>query len=229
MKIIKNEKLIERNGKIGNWTSLGALLVLGGGMYLSFSKPEYFVYSLVCLAVGFIMTQVGMYMGSRWGRSPRPDEKLDAGLKGLHSEFSIYHYSSPVSHLLVGPSGVWVLLPYHQGGSIQFEKNRWRLKGGSFVQKYMRIFGQEGLGRPDLEADSETKTLTKFFAKKLGESAIPEVKAILIFTNDEVELDAGDSPIPAMKTKQLKEFLRQSSKSRVLTSLQLAEINKALE
>lgn len=229
MKIIKNEKLIERNGKIGNWTSLGALLVLGGGMYLSFSKPEYFVYSLVCLAVGFIMTQVGMYMGSRWGRSPRPDEKLDAGLKGLHSEFSIYHYSSPVSHLLVGPSGVWVLLPYHQGGSIQFEKNRWRLKGGSFVQKYMRIFGQEGLGRPDLEADSETKTLTKFFAKKLGESAVPEVKAILIFTNDEVELDAGDSPIPAMKTKQLKEFLRQSSKSRVLTSLQLAEINKALE
>ena len=229
MKIIKNEKLIERNGKIGNWTSLGALLVLGGGMYLSFSKPEYFVYSLVCLAVGFIMTQVGMYMGSRWGRSPRPDEKLDAGLKGLHSEFSIYHYSSPVSHLLVGPSGVWVLLPYHQGGTIHFEKNRWRLQGGSFVQKYMRIFGQEGLGRPDLEADSETKTLTKFFAKKLGESAVPEVKAILIFTNDEVEVDAGDSLIPAMKTKQLKEFLRQSSKSRVLTSLQLAEINKALE
>lgn len=229
MKIIKNEKLIERNGKIGNWTSLGALLVLGGGMYISFSRQDLMVYSFICLAVGFIMTQVGMYMSARWGRSPRPDEKLDAGLKGLHSEFSIYHYSSPVSHLLVGPSGVWVLLPYHQGGSIQFEKNRWRLKGGSFVQKYMRIFGQEGLGRPDLEADSETKTLTKFFAKKLGESAVPEVKAILIFTNDEVELDAGDSPIPAMKTKQLKEFLRQSSKSRVLTSLQLAEINKALE
>ncbi len=178
MKIIKNEKLIERNGKIGNWVSLGALLVLGAGMFLSFNKPEYFTYSLASLAIGFIMTQVGMYMSSRWGRSPRPDEALDSGLKGLHSEFSIYHYSSPVSHLLVGPSGVWVLLPYKQGGSILFEKNRWKLQGGSFVQKYMRIFGQEGLGRPDLEADSETRTLAKIFAKKLDESAVPEVKAI---------------------------------------------------
>lgn len=229
MKIIKNEKLIERNGKIGNWTSLGALLVLGVGMYISFTRQDLMVYSFICLAVGFIMTQVGMYMSSRWGRSPRPDEKLDAGLKGLHSEFSMYHYSSPVSHLLVGPSGVWVVLPYHQGGSIQFEKNRWKLKGGSFIQKYMRIFGQEGLGRPDLEANSEAISVKKFLAKKMDESAIPEIKPILVFTNDEVELDAGDSPIPAMKLKQVKEFLRQGSKNRVLSSVQLAEINKALE
>lgn len=229
MKIIKNEKLIERNGKIGNWISLGALLVLGLGMYISFAKQDLIFYSFICLAVGFIMTQVGMYMSSRWGRSPRPDEKLDSGLKGLHSEFSIYHYSAPVSHLLVGPSGVWVLLPYHQGGSIQFEKNRWKLKGGSFIQKYMRIFGQEGLGRPDLEASSESAALRKFFAKKMDENAVPEIKPILVFTNDEVELDAGDSPIPAMKLKQVKEFLRQGSKNRVLSSIQLTEINKALE
>ncbi len=80
MKIIKNEKLIERNGKIGQWTSLAALGVLGLGMYISFAKPELFIYSVICLLVGFIMTQVGMYMGSRWGRSPRPDEQLDSGL-----------------------------------------------------------------------------------------------------------------------------------------------------
>ena len=121
MRIIKNEKLIVRNGKIGNWTSIAALAVLGLGMYISFSKPELFTYSIICLVVGFIMTQIGMYMGSRWGRSPRPDEKFDTGLKGLHSEFNMYHYSSPVSHLLVGPSGVWVLLPYHQRGKVSFD------------------------------------------------------------------------------------------------------------
>ena len=228
MKIIKNEKLIERNGKIGNWTSIGALLVLGAGMYISITKPEWFVYSLVCLAVGFIMTQVGMYMGSRWGRSPRPDEKLDAGLKGLHSEFNIYHYSSPVSHLLVGPSGVWVLMPYHQGGQVSFEKNRWRVKGGGFIQGYMRIFGQEGIGRPDLEAENEVNVMKKFFAKKMEENTIPEVKSILVFTNDQVELEAGDSPIPAMKVKQLKEFLRQGSKNRALSSTQISNINTLL-
>ena len=34
MKIIKNEKLIKRNGKIGNWISIAALIVLGGGMLI---------------------------------------------------------------------------------------------------------------------------------------------------------------------------------------------------
>ncbi|WKZ38272.1 MAG: hypothetical protein QY332_10055 [Anaerolineales bacterium] len=226
MKIIKNEKLIKRNGIIGQWTSLGALIVLGAGMYISFTKPEWFTYSVICLVVGFIMTQIGMYMGSRWGRSPRPDEKFDAGLKGLHSEFSIYHYSSPVSHLMVGPAGVWVLLPYHQRGKIFFEKNRWKMRGGGFMQGYMRIFGQEGIGRPDIDAENEVRALGKFLSKKLDETNIPEIKPVLVFTNDDVELDAGDSPIPAMKLKQLKEFMRQGTKNRALSSTQINQIDK---
>jgi len=229
MKIIKNEKLIERNGKIGQWTSLAALGVLGLGMYISFAKPQFFTYSIICLVIGFIMTQIGMYMGSRWGRSPRPDEQLDTGLKGLQNEFNMYHYSSPVSHLLVGPSGVWVLLPYHQRGTISFEKNRWKMKGGGFLQGYMRIFGQDNLGRPELDAENEVLTLQKFFAKKLNGSDIPEIKPILIFTADDVELDAGDSPITAMKLKQLKEFMRQGGKNRTLSSEVIETLTGVLE
>jgi hypothetical protein len=229
MKIIKNEKLIERNGKIGQWTSLAALGVLGLGMYISFAKPQFFTYSIICLVIGFIMTQIGMYMGSRWGRSPRPDEQLDTGLKGLQNEFNMYHYSSPVSHLLVGPSGVWVLLTYHQRGTISFEKNRWKMKGGGFLQGYMRIFGQDNLGRPELDAENEVQTLQKFLAKKLNESEIPEIKPILVFTADDVELDAGDSPITAMKLKQLKEFMRQGGKNRALSSEKIEEITSLID
>jgi len=229
MKIIKNEKLIERNGKIGQWTSLGALLVLGAGMYISFSKPQWFTYSIICLLVGFVMTQIGMYMGNRWGRSPRPDEKFDSGLKGLHSEFNIFHYSAPVPHLLVGPSGVWVLLPFHQKGKVIFEKNRWKMSGGGFLQRYMRIFGQESLGRPDIDAENEVQTLNKFFAKKLETTFAPEVKPILVFTSDEVEINAGESPIPALNLKQLKEFMRQGGKNRALSTLQIQEITNLFE
>ncbi len=229
MKIIKNEKLISRNSKIGQWTSIAALVVLAAGMFISFTKPELFTYSVICLLFGFIMTQVGMYMGNRWGRSPRPDEKIDAGLKGLHSDFNMYHYSSPVSHLLVGPTGAWVLLPYHQKGKVEFKKNRWKMSGGGFMQTYMRIFGQESIGRPELDAENDVITLKKFFAKKLDETSIPEIKPILLFTSDEVELDAGDSPIPAMKLKQLKEFMRQGAKSRALTSDQIAKITSLFD
>ncbi len=102
------------------------------------------------------------------------------------------------------------------------------MKGGGFLQAYMRIFGQENLGRPDLDAENEARTLHKFFAKQMDESKIPEIKPVLVFTTDEVELDAGESPIAAMKLKQLKEFMRQGGKNRMLNSEQVAEINRAL-
>lgn len=224
MKIIKNEKLIERNGKIGNWISLGALIILGAGMYISIAKTEWFAYSILCLVLGFILTQVGMYMGNRWGRSPRPDEKIDAGLKGLHSEFHMFHYSTPVSHFLVGPAGAWILLPYHQRGRVEYRKNRWRLSGGGFLQNYMRLFGQEGIGKPEMESRAEIHSLMKFLSRHLEDSDIPEIKTVLVFTNDEIELDAGESPFPALKLKQLKEFMRQESKKRVLPSEQIEKI-----
>lgn len=229
MKIIKNEKLIERNGKIGQWMSLASLIVLGLGLYISFTVPEYFIYSIVCLVIGFTMTQISIYMGNRWGRSPRADEKFDAGLKGLHSDFVIYHFSSPVSHLLIGPSGAWVLHPLHQRGKISYQKNRWKLSNGGFLQAYMSVFGQEGLGRPEIDAENEVQALRKFLAKKMDESAIPEIKPILVFTNDEIEVDAGDSPIAAMRLKQLKEFMRQGGKNRSLSNEQIKALSDALE
>jgi hypothetical protein len=229
MKSIKNEKLIKRNATIGNWTSLAALVVLGIGMYISFTRTELFIYSLIALILGFTLTQVGMYMGSRFGRSPRPDERLDAGLKGLQNEFVMYHYTTPAAHLLVGPAGVWVVRPYHQGGNVEFKKNRWHVKGGGFLQSYMRIFGQEGMGRPDIEIDNEIRSLRKYFGKNMEESEIPEINALIVFTNENVEVDEGDSPIPALKLKQIKEFMRQKAKEKKLSADTLNKIKTMLE
>lgn len=231
MKIIKNDKLIKRNSIIGQWTSIGALVVLGGGMYMSFANPansKLVTYSIIALVGGFILTQVGMYMGNRWGRSPRPDEKIDAGLKGLPGDFTIYHFVTPASHLLVGPAGVWALLPYRQRGVVTYAKNRWRIGNGGFMQAYMSIFGQEGIGRPDLEAEGEINALKKLFAKNLDGGQIPEIQAVLVFMHDEVDLQVTDAPLPAMKLKQLKDFMRQKGKEKPLGQITLAAIKSAL-
>ncbi len=229
MKIIKNEKLIKRNGTIGNWTSIGALVVLGLGMYISLKRTDLFAYALIALLLGFSFTQIGMYMGNRYGRSPRPDEKLDAGLKGLPGEYTFYHYTTPASHLLVGPAGVWILMPYHQRGQVSFNKNRWKLSGGGFLQSYMRIFGQESLGRPDIEIDSEVNRLKKYFAKQMDESNIPEISPLMVFTSDDVEINADEAPVRAMKLKQVKEFIRQRAKERKLSTQTINELNTVLE
>jgi hypothetical protein len=228
MKIIKNEKLIKRNGTIGNWTSLAALAVLGVGMFISFRRQDLFIYALIALLLGFTLTQIGMYMGNRYGRSPRPDEKLDAGLKGLPGDYSIYHYTTPASHLLAGPAGLWLLMPYHQRGRVVYRKNRWRMSGGGFLQSYMRIFGQESIGRPDIEVDNETAKLRRYLAKQMDESQIPEIKPLIVFTNDEVEIEANDAPIPAMKVKQVKDYIRQRAKEKPIGQMQLAAVKEAL-
>ena len=151
------------------------------------------------------------------------------GLKGLQNEFVMYHYATPVSHLLVGPAGVWVVMPYHQPGTATFKKNRWHMKGGGFLQSYMRIFGQEGLGRPDIEIDNEIKALRKYLLKHLEESEIPELNALMVFTNENVEVNGEGSPVPAMKLKQLKDFFRQKTKEKKLPAETLNKLKSVLE
>ncbi len=229
MKIIKNEKLIKRNSRIGQYTSIGALVILGVGMYISFTRPDLFAWSVTSLVVGFAATQVGMFFSNRWGRSPRPDEQLDAGLKGLPNEDAIYHYVTPVSHLYVGAAGIWVLLPLHQRGRVTYEKNRWKISGGGFMQSYLSIFGQEGLGRPELEISSEMDSVKRYLAKILdNENDVPEIQGALVFTNDLVEIEENDGPTPALKLKQLKDFIRQKSKEKPLPTKSVEQIKGLL-
>ena len=81
--------------------------MLAGGLYLSFQTTNQLMVTLsfVALLLGFLLSQVGIFFGNRWGRRPGPDELLSAALKGLEDKYTLYHYSTPVYHLLVGSFG----------------------------------------------------------------------------------------------------------------------------
>ena len=228
MKIVRNERLVQRNARIGQYTSLAALVVLGGGMYISIRRSDLFIWSLVALVAGFVMTQIGMFYTNRWGRNPRPDQQLDAALKGLPGDTVLYHYVTPVAHLLVGAPGIWILEPRHQHGRITYEGSRWRLRGGGFMQAYMSIFGQEGLGRPDVDIANDTAAVRKYLSARLEGDVLPEIKAVLVFTSEQAELDTAEAPAPALKLKQLKEFMRQRARERAVAQPALQQINSAL-
>ncbi len=233
MKIISNEKLIQRNGKIGGTAILLSIIILVGGFFvnvnnLSGEDMRSFYITLASFVVGFILVQVGLYFVNRYGGKPRMDERLDAALKGLPGDFTIYHFTTPASHLLVGPAGVWALLPYRLRGAIEFRKNRWRVRGGGFLQAYMSIFGQEGIGRPDIEAEHEIRKVTNMLAKHIEASDAIEVNAALIFTNEEIEIQAEGAPLPALKVDQLKSFMRQKAKEKPISPTQLAALKAAL-
>jgi hypothetical protein len=229
----RNDTLIKRNNKIGGWAIFLSIIILAGGFFLNLNNLtgedlRFFYITLASFVVGFILVQVGLYFVNRYGGRPRMDEKLDAALKGLPGDFTMYHFMTPTSHLLAGPAGVWVLLPHRQRGVVAFTKNRWRVTKGGVLQAYMSIFGQEGIGRPDVEAEYEVKAVQKVLAKKFGEDALPNIRPILVFTSESVEIEANDAPIPAVKLKQLKEFMRQRAKEKPISPTQLAAVKAAL-
>ncbi len=229
MKILTQEKTIRRNAKIGQYTSLASLVILAGGMYVSFVYPTQLYISFLALFVGFILSQVGIYFGNRWGRRPRIDERLTAALKGLTKDYTLYHFLSPVNHLLVGPAGIWIIEPYYQRGTIVFERGKWKQKGGGFMLAYLKIFAQEGLGRPDIETKADLDGLTIALKKTLGEDQpIPPINIVMVFTDDRVVLQPENSPIPAMKIEMLKEYLRKYAKQTPFSTAESKRITDVL-
>jgi hypothetical protein len=231
MNITRNDRLVKRNARIGQVTMFTALAVLAGGMFVSFQYPEQANWSFIALLVGFVLSQVGIYYSNRYSRKPRPDELIDTALKGLDKKYTLYHYITPATHLLIGPSGVWVLLPYYQRGTITYSKGRWRQQGGGVLYQYLKLFAQEGLGRPDIDISNQVSALNSLLQKKLPQESLPEIQAALVFTNPKTQIAIPESETPpaeAVLLKDLKELIRKSGKSRTLSLDRVKAIQDAL-
>lgn len=227
MRSFINSRLIRRNARIGQITTLIALAMFGAATYLTFRHADLFVYALSLMIVAFFLSQIGIYFGNRWGRSPRPDQILDRSLKGLGREYAIYHYLTPASHLLVGPAGVWVLLPYHSAGTVTWERRRYRQRGGGFLTSYLRFFGPDNLGRPDLEAQAEINLVQRFLRRQLDSVEAP-VQAALVFYHPSARLEVQGAPFPALTARELKDFLRRQAKENHLPAATLEAIQAVL-
>jgi hypothetical protein len=228
MKIVTNEQTIKRNRRIAQVCSIGGLIILIAGMILSLRNQAQMAYSLGALVIGFLLSQIGIYYTNRWGRSPRPDEYLNQALKGLDSKYCLFHYKTPASHLLIGPAGVWVISPRHQRGTITYSKGRYHQKGGNL---YLKLFAQEGLGRPELELAYEVEKTQNYLQKTMGQENIPAVNAALVFTNDRADVnisDADQPPAVTLEITKLKDYLRKYAKNKPVSIDKIAELQNLL-
>jgi hypothetical protein len=214
MRIVSNQKTIKRNYKIGLYTSLASLVFLFGavGLTLTF-RPDYTTYSFGAMLMGLVLSQVGVYFANRWGKSPRVDERITQGLKGLDDRYTLYHYTGPVPHLLTGPIGIVVLVPQYQSGTVTYEKNRYRQQG---VRLLSKLVGQEGLGKPESEAKIYEEDMRKFLQKKLPENNLPEIQSVIVFTNPKASVQAQEAPVPTMHVEKLKDFIRRKLKEKTV-------------
>jgi len=217
MKIYTNETKIKRFKQFGNYTTFGSVAILGLGLYISIAHPSQLAWAYVALILGFMLSQIGMFLSTKYGRSPRPDEVISTALKGLDNKYGLFHHYTGVPHLLIGPAGVWTFITFGQGGTITYDENkkRWKQKGGNL---YMKIFGQENLGRPDNEIRINRENFEDYWKKYFKDTPQPELKTALVFTSERVSVNAPNAPYPTITVDKLKDVIRREMKENPLSN-----------
>ena len=233
MRLVTDQKLIDRNANIGKYSLQAGLVLLVGALAIDiygFTQPQnsmILVYALAAFFVGLLLTNVSAYFNNRWGR--RPDKGLNDALKGLDDRYTLYHYRLGASHVLLGQNGATVLLPKYQPGAVAFEivkgKGRWQAPGAR--RGPLGMFSNDPVGDPILEVADEVRALQAFLKKRAPDVQL-EPQAIVIFMHPQAEISAREAPLPVMHVKQLKDYIRRLPKEAALPAETLAKLDENL-
>lgn len=228
MNKVINEKLINRNKKIGNITSIVGIAILAAGLILNFNPtPTKTMISFGALIVGFIVAQISTYYVSKFARSPRFDEIIADNLSKLNNDYTLYVYSSPVPMLLTGPSGLWIPIPISASGEIYYD-GKWKQRGGSFL---LKLFGQEKIGKPELDVGANENQINKFLSEHFEENEMPPINSILVSLHPKATLgEVEDAPTPIVEVSALRRNIRKvDRKTDGMPQNKLDKINSLLQ
>lgn len=208
MIVLRDEARILRLKKWGQYISITGFFLLVAALILGFVDPERFIWlQVLALPIGWLMSQVGLYLAHRYMRNPRPDEVLDQAIRKAARQGRMYHFLLPASHVLLTPAGPIVFVLKYQVGRISVEGDRWRQRGVSILR---RFFSQESLGNPTKEAEREVRALAAYISREAPQVEEVPIGAIIVFTSKNIaDLDLHASAIPAMHYTKLRGYLRQ--------------------
>jgi hypothetical protein len=214
MRVKTDTKFIARKVRLGKYSSLAGLAILSVGMVISFSKPELFEVSLLCLIIGFGVASVGSYNVSRWVKPPRGDEVLEKALKGLSNKYQLFNYVLPSPHVLLAPFGVYVLSTKKQDGRVTYtSQGKWRQDKD--IKRRFRLFfgGEQPLGDPASEMAGEVSTIQKYLSRNLPGEDI-QVRGAVVFLSPNLVLNIEATVLPVLVPKDIKKFLADEQKER---------------
>jgi Nuclease-related domain len=211
MVILRDEQRIARLKRISQIVSFLGMGSLLAGLFLVFlpNTQNLFVYQLATLLVGWMLSQIGIYLGHNYVQTPRPDEVLDEVLRKVARNGRIYHYLLPAHHVLLIPTGIVLFITKYQGGNISVDGDKWKQTGMGL----RRLFGQERLGNPTQEAALSVEAIASYLNKQAPSLEEVPIGALIVFTNKgKRTLDLKNSNIPAMHSTKVKGYLRQQKR-----------------
>jgi hypothetical protein len=121
---------------------------------------------------------------------------------------------------------LWIILPELAGGIISYDNGKWKQKGAN---AFLKIFGQDSLGRPDAESQLEINDLNRALDKKGIQIDPGFIKPLALFFNKKAELSVSGAPVACIQSDKAKEYLRKQPKSPALSSEQLDSLKMILK
>ncbi len=225
MRLYINERLVRRNSLFGKILTWGGLAIVVGSVVISLQSPQELNPYVFGGFLGVFATQFGTILSNRWGRSPRLDEIISDGLKGLDDRFAVFHYILRADHALFTPNGNFALIPRTEEGVIEFRDGKWvqqREKRG-----FLRRGGSREITGLDRQALSVAAKLQRRLRKSFPEEALPDVQPVLVFLHSEANVQVQDSLLPAVHVKKLKGGLRRLPKSKGITREQIDDLARS--
>lgn len=232
MRIVIDTPHVESRLRLARTLSLVGVLILGAGLLINLFALEAverlgidpMVLSLAFLAVGVIVSQVALYFANRYGARYRPDEVIDTALRGLDDRYVVFHHVKGMPpHVLLSPSGAWLLETRHQSGRVAWENGRWR---HDMPLKALRSLFGDGLGNPARDAAMGLEELKKTLHKAELDS-LPS-RAVVVFVDPAARVEAEDAPVPTVHAAKLKGHVRQADQANA-NPLSRTTINQAAQ
>lgn len=209
MQTITNEAYLGRRARIVWLLFVGGVAVMIAGAIRYYRGGGQIIAPLVLIVGGLVIGNVGLFLGRRWLRRPRPDETLAGTLSEFGRQYCLYNYTSLAPHLLISPVGVYVLTVQRQYGRIRYNGHRWQ-RDRHWMQSFLEL-NFDRLGNPTKRAAKEETRVREFISRELRNQEVP-VQGVIVFTHPRTEVEAVDSPMPVTHVQDLKNVLRQMMK-----------------
>jgi len=251
MRIYTNEKFIEKRTKLGRRTSMAGLVILMIGMAASFSpgfiagwetsNPDLYntfwaqwlvgggwlFVSMGALLIGFLLGQIGNANVRSFAAHPRADQVIAKALKGFDDRNHLYAWAEPTDLVLAGPAGIFAFVTRGIGGNVTIRDGK--VKQPFSIRRLIFAFGQEPAGLPGEEAQGDANKLGAWLSEQIGNDEPVAVQPLVVFTNENVQLDVQDSDVPIIHYKQLKQHLNKEIRGKRLDKTTLTKSVESLD
>ena len=229
MHVVVNQRLVRDRVRRASVFHFSALGVFGVGLWLSLTYPDQILGSYAAIVMGLLLYNFGQSALRRWGPRFRQDAVLGKALSGLDNRYSFLAFPSAKlpDYILLGPSGIHVIVPRNHAGAVTCRGDRWTQESPGGVRRVFSMLGRTPLGDPGRDVARGIQQVRAHLQKRgISPEREPPIDGLVVFTNPSAKLRIDGCSCSITGLKHLRNSVRATKGS--LSQQALNELRQAL-